>query len=656
VPTESPATAVRGDSPSDLSLSAIFDNPRLPSLPAVALQVVEKASHSDCDPEELIALLRQDSGLCVRVLKTVNSGLFGLSRPVSSLKQAVLLLRTKPLRSLVLSVALPAVQTGERDGLIVKYWQESVVGAVIARQLAVHLKHPDPEDDLVAGLLRDLGALVLREAFPDAYRSLWESASSRGLPSCEQEQETFSVDHAELGASLLEHWNLPSEIYLPVRFHHHPGGVVGAAGLIRERTWLLHLATRIAALEVSSADDISAILSLAQDRFSMDAAALTAFLDSIEPTIHEFASILNINIGNCPNFAAILIAGSEALVRLSVEASRAAPPAPPVGGSPTVYASSPLQTQMLQTKASLRPSATTQDTPRAGATLPDFNVHHLSTKDLAGGFRLNNYEVREIIGRGGMGVVLKAYDPLLARFVAIKMLTPERLVLSEARERFAREARTSASIQHENVVAIYAVSEVNGLPYIVMEYVAGKSLQQLLDQGGPLPIPDIIRFGRQIAAGLHAAHLRRVIHRDIKPANILVAQETGSVKITDFGLARVLDEPRLSQQGTLAGTPQFMAPEQFLGDNVDHRADLFSLGSILYNLCVGSPPFAGESIMVVMERICIGTPAPIHTRRSDVPKWLTEVITRLLAKAPAARFKSAAQVVEAIHRQAATGV
>jgi HD-like signal output (HDOD) protein len=641
-----------------VSLSTILDNPRLPTPPAVALQVVEKASQSECDLEELIALLRQDSGLCARVLKTVNSGLFGLPRAVGSLKQAVVMLGARPLRSLVLSVSLPAVQISEPDELIRRYWQESATGAVLARQLAIHLRHPEPEDDLVAGLLRDLGILVLREAFPNEYRAVWESALSDRAPLCQREYEVFGMDHTEVGAGLLQEWHLPPEIFLPVRYHHTPNGLGETSRTIDQRTRLLHFASGLAALGGTSADDVGGLLGLAREDFGMDGPALTEFLDSVAPSIREFADILNIKIGSLPNFAAILTAGSEELVRLSVEASRsqiapapgAAQPARPP--SEEMFAETtfvPVRRSAPEAVLSVKPTAR-QD------ALPDFDVGFLYSAHLGTGFRLSNYyEVRAEIGRGGMGIVFKGYDPLLDRFVAIKMLTPERLASAAARERFAREAKTSASIQHENVVVIHAVSDVNGLPYIVMEYVAGSSLQDLLVKGGPLPIPDVIRYGRQIAAGLHAAHLRRVIHRDIKPANILVSESSGNIKITDFGLARVLDQPGLSQQGTLAGTPQFMSPEQFMSGNLDHRSDLFSLGSILYNLCAGSPPFSGESIIVLMDRICRGAPAPIRQRRAGVPNWLEEIINRLLQKAPEDRFESGAQVVEAFERQGRVG-
>jgi eukaryotic-like serine/threonine-protein kinase len=635
------------DSSRKTSLSAILDNPRLPSLPAVALQIVQHASQPGCEMDELVELLRLDSGMCARVLKTVNSGLFGMSRPVSSLKHAVMLLGIKPLRSLVLSVALPAMQTSSTDPLFLKYWRESVSGAVIARQLAVHLRRPEPEDELVAGLLRDLGMLVLHQAFPQDYGDLWRSAPVPWEGQCEHERSVFGVEHAEVGACVMESWNLPPEIYLPVRHHHDPASLVDAGKPTQDRAWLLYFATRVAMLD-TRASHADALLNVAQRKFGMDRANLTKFLDSVTPFIQEFAAILNVDIGKCPDYATILGAGCEELVRLSLETAKSQVEQERARASASGPARAP-----QKTSSTVMPVSSPAGSPRSTAKSDTFVDFDYSCLDPAfkGSFQLNGYEVREAIGRGAMGVVFKGYDPILARFAAIKMLMPARVVLADARERFMREARASAAIQHENVVSIYAVNDIHGLPYIVMEYVPGTSLEDLLEKQGPLPIADVVRFGRQIAAGLHAAHQRQVIHRDIKPANTLVVPETGAIKITDFGLAKVAHETRLSHDGMWVGTPLYMSPEQFHNAAVDHRSDLFSLGSLLFTLCAGVPPFNGETVPLLMNQICNGGVPNLRTHRATVPIWLEKLIARLHAKSPASRYQSAAEVVAALDKQ-----
>src|SRR5262249_28357095 len=159
-----------------------------------------------------------------------------------------------------------------------------------------------------------------------------------------------------------------------------------------------------------------------------------------------------------------------------------------------------------------------------------------------------------------------------------------------ARRRFTREAQAAAAVTHEHVVTIHGVEEAHDPPYIVMQYVSGLSLQERLDRDGPLELKEILRIGSQAPRGLAAAHAQGVIHRDIKPANILLENGIERVKITDFGLARTLDDASLTQSGVIAGTPQYMAPEQANGEAIDHRADLFSLGSVVYALCTGRPP------------------------------------------------------------------
>ena len=199
--------------------------------------------------------------------------------------------------------------------------------------------------------------------------------------------------------------------------------------------------------------------------------------------------------------------------------------------------------------------------------------------------RIGHYEVLEVLGKGGFGIVFRAFDETLQRVVAIKVLAAQIAATSPARKRFLREARSSAKVRHENVVQVYAVEE-QPLPYLVMEFIPGETLQQRLDRTGPLETPEVLQIGRQIAEGLAAAHAQGLIHRDIKPGNILIeAGPNQHVKITDFGLARAADDASMTQSGFIAGTPMYMAPEQAHGDKLDHRADLFSLGSVLYTMC-----------------------------------------------------------------------
>jgi WD40 repeat protein len=263
--------------------------------------------------------------------------------------------------------------------------------------------------------------------------------------------------------------------------------------------------------------------------------------------------------------------------------------------------------------------------------------------------RLEHYEVLAVVGHGGMGTVLKAFDEKLERLVAIKVMAPYLAMTATCRKRFTREARAAAAVRNEHIIAVYAVEEARRLPYFVMEFVPGNTLQERLDRSGALPLADILRIGVQVASGLDAAHSLGLVHRDIKPANILLEDSTGKVKLTDFGLARAVDDDSLTQNGAVAGTPRYMAPEQARGDAVDHRADLFSLGSVLYTMCAGRAPFGDDGCMAVLRRTCDELAQPIQEINAGIPAWLIEVIGRLHAKRPADRFQSAADVVRLLN-------
>jgi serine/threonine protein kinase/tetratricopeptide (TPR) repeat protein len=260
--------------------------------------------------------------------------------------------------------------------------------------------------------------------------------------------------------------------------------------------------------------------------------------------------------------------------------------------------------------------------------------------------RIGHYEVIEVLGRGGFGIVYRAFDDVLQRVVAVKVLTPSMAATSPARKRFIREAQSSAKVQHENVVRVHAVEE-HPLPYLVMEFVSGETLQQRLDRTGPLGAMDAIRIARQVAEGLAAAHGQGLIHRDIKPSNILIERvPQDKAKITDFGLARAVDDASLTRSGIVAGTPMYMAPEQAKGEALDHRADLFGLGSVIYALLTGHPPFRAETTLAVLKRVAEDTPRPIREVIPEVPEWLCRIVEKLHAKNPAERFQTAREVAD----------
>ena len=255
----------------------------------------------------------------------------------------------------------------------------------------------------------------------------------------------------------------------------------------------------------------------------------------------------------------------------------------------------------------------------------------------------------------------QALDTRLNRFVAIKLLAPVYSTNGSSRRRFEREGRAIASVKDPNVIPVHTVGEYRGTPYIVMQYVPDGSLQQRIEKLGPLETSEVVCVGMQVARGLAAAHKRGIVHRDVKPANVLLESGVDCAMVTDFGLARVVDEATMTRSGAISGTPQYMSPEQAKGESVDPRSDLFSLGSVMYAACTGHSPFRAESVFGVIKRVCDSEPRPIREVNPDIPQWLSAFISKLHSKRVEDRFESADEVAsllsqELAHLQAPTMV
>ena len=261
-----------------------------------------------------------------------------------------------------------------------------------------------------------------------------------------------------------------------------------------------------------------------------------------------------------------------------------------------------------------------------------------------------DFEIVRLVGRGGMGVVLHAFDTDLRRDVALKVLSPELSSNRTARQRFCREARAAASVSHENIVAVHQVNEDgnSGLPFLVMQLITGESLEQRLRSRGKLSVKETVILAAQAAWGLAAAHSQGLIHRDIKPGNILI-EEGHKLKLTDFGLARAAEDLKLTKTGYVSGTPLYMAPEQARGEDIDARADLFSLGVVMYESLAGRPPFEGKTPLAVLRRVADDQHDRLSSLNPSVPEWLEDVIDALLSKKPEDRIASAAELAKLLH-------
>jgi tRNA A-37 threonylcarbamoyl transferase component Bud32 len=281
------------------------------------------------------------------------------------------------------------------------------------------------------------------------------------------------------------------------------------------------------------------------------------------------------------------------------------------------------------------------------------------------GRRLGGYRLLELLGRGGMGEVYRAEDPVLNRRVALKVMRPEFAASPDFRNRFLREARSAAALQHDHVVPIYHVGEEAGALYIVMPLLQGETLERRLQREARLPVAEVVRVGREAAEGLAAAHAAGLVHRDVKPANLWLEAHSGEpgalatggpgataaggrVRVLDFGLARAAEADGLSQTGAVLGTPGYMAPEQIDGHPADARSDLFSLGCVLYRAATGRPPFRALTITALLRAVAEHHPPPPRELRPELPAALSDLIVRLLAKDPDHRPASARAVADAL--------
>jgi serine/threonine-protein kinase len=260
--------------------------------------------------------------------------------------------------------------------------------------------------------------------------------------------------------------------------------------------------------------------------------------------------------------------------------------------------------------------------------------------------KIGRYEIISEIGQGAMGVVYRALDPLLERTVAIKTISLElsKDEFEEFEQRFYREASSAGRLNHPNIVTVHDVGNTDHIAYMAMEFLEGVELRDIMDGGAQLDLDRIVEIASQVADGLAFAHEHGVVHRDIKPSNIMILKN-GVAKITDFGIALIPSSSR-TMAGMVLGSPKYMSPEQVVGQDVDRRSDIFSLGVMLYEMLTGKPPFSGENISVIMYRILNEMPVAPVTLKPDLPEVFNYIVAKALAKHPDDRYQNAAEMAE----------
>jgi serine/threonine-protein kinase len=256
--------------------------------------------------------------------------------------------------------------------------------------------------------------------------------------------------------------------------------------------------------------------------------------------------------------------------------------------------------------------------------------------------QLGRYEVLGELGQGAMGVVYKAKDPLIDRVVAIKTINLS-LAMEEKEEyegRFYQEAKAAGRLNHPNIVTIYDVGKSGDIAYIAMEFLEGRELRDILNEGTLLPVDQVLSIVAQVALGLAYAHEHDIVHRDVKPSNIMVIRD-GHAKITDFGIARMASASVRTQTGMVLGSPKYMSPEQVMGKTIDQRSDVFSLGVMLYEMLTGQAPFNGENVNAIMYQTLNAVPAPPNSLNPNIPEMVNFIVAKALAKAVEDRYQNA---------------
>ncbi|HDP24516.1 MAG TPA: PEGA domain-containing protein [Deltaproteobacteria bacterium] len=261
--------------------------------------------------------------------------------------------------------------------------------------------------------------------------------------------------------------------------------------------------------------------------------------------------------------------------------------------------------------------------------------------------KFGRYEIVEQVGRGAMGVVYKAHDPQINRIVALKALREDRVTSEDFVQRFLKEAMAIGRLSHPNIVTVYDIGQDHETVYIAMEFLEGTPLNEIIREKKFTP-EEIGSIAIQLAESLHYAHSRGIVHRDIKPSNIIVG-ESGQVKITDFGIAHI-EDPSMTQQtqaGQILGTPVYMSPEQVMGQKLDGRSDLYSLGVILYEIALGRRPYTGENLAAVFRSITQDEPPPPCDADPEIPPELSELIMKAMNREIEARFQTGSEMAEA---------
>jgi len=569
--------------------------------------VHEQLQHILNDPDIQIAdiskLVTSDPVLTAKILKVANSPYFGMPKKLDSINHALLILGIVNVKNILYREGLLRLfmtSDPQKDKVMEKVWQHATLTSICAAQLHSLFSGLNQGSLLTMGLLHDIGKMILMMLpTSDGADTLERYAACLNL---EQEDRLFGINHAVIGGIALAEWGF-SDLMVNAVTNHHVLSYRDRASLSMDREQFPYL------FVLFLADQMAKGISGDKD----------LMVDVLHPSYRQMAER-----GRLQG----LLQENAFLSQIrEVDALSLSPPTGRIHGQAGFSG---------ETVPNLQGSGFTVRDGGESATSGNATV---VLDPSQARLTIGRYQILKIIGQGAMGTVCLGRDPLIQRTVAIKTLRygdGDDVALSKVR--FFREAEAAGSLSHPNIVTIYDVGEDRGTAYIAMEYLDGCDLSKYCAKENLLPYPEVVRIAKDVALALDYAHERGVVHRDIKPANIQISS-AGHVTVTDFGIARVVVDLSGTQAGTIVGTPNYMSPEQVNGEKADGRADLFSLGVVLYELLTGYKPFQGDVLAAIMHNIVNGIPIPVLEKNPAIPEKLATIVEKAMRKKREERYQ-----------------
>ena len=613
------------DSARERLLDKLQSGYKLPTLSAIAMQLVKLATDEHSTSVDLAELIRQDPSLSARLMRLANSSYYRTKNPLTTLQQAVNRVGFQRMRIMALSISLrdsfPMGKVGQMD--YEKFWRTSMYRSLLAQSLAQHLQRCDPEEAFVAALTLDIGLLVLFDICIKGKKIDIDLGQDDQKKLLEWEREHIGIDHRQVGKEVLSRWNFPNEITVCQE-------TIGISDITEQSTELAKitsLATDLTRLVFAQPDSYQKIFAESKRIFGLTPEVIDTILQEHFQQIQEIADVLLENNNSEESLLPLL---DKAHKELSLIFEK-------------MNASEQVFFEEVETTA--EESSETPSPDKTPSKIPKFGTVY------------GRYRIEKVLGQGAMGHISLAYDNKLARRVAIKTLNLDSLKNKEARELaqnfFLQEARVTANLHHSHISTIFDMGIEEGTPYIIMEFIDGKDLRQLIKTKAKFSLQQKLTIISMIARALNYTHQRGILHRDIKPANIMI-QRNGIPKVTDFGIARIMDANSsndlknfiLEKSGFFA-TPNFMAPEQIKYRIFDNRSDIFSLGVLAYNWLSFQKPFQGNTVQKILNTIVQKAPPPL-SQICQVDKRLEKIINRAIAKNPHNRYQNAEDFSDAL--------